>query len=61
MHPAISCELATARIADLHRRAQREALARAVPVRRVWREAVIAAAATAVESYAAAAHALGSR
>jgi hypothetical protein len=29
MHPAISYELATARIADLRRQAQREALARA--------------------------------
>ena len=29
MHPAISCELATAQIADLRRQAQRDALARA--------------------------------
>ena len=31
MHPAISYELAQARIADLRRQAQREALARAAP------------------------------
>lgn len=32
MHPAISYELATTRIADLRRQAQREALAAAAPV-----------------------------
>jgi hypothetical protein len=31
MHPAISSDLATARIADLRRQAQRDALARATP------------------------------
>jgi hypothetical protein len=29
MHPTLSCELAKARIADLHRQAQRDTLARA--------------------------------
>jgi hypothetical protein len=29
MHPTLSCELAKARIADMHRQAQRDALARA--------------------------------